>query len=104
MPKFFGMMENIDKNFIIPFWIQKIMNDKSLMNVALIPFNLAALPLIPTDWVRSSSEVNLTTSLNTIAMVTTIRTGVGMGIPGIKLPIAEMMGLEIVGVAPPFIQ
>ena len=30
MPKFFGMMENIDKNFIIPFWIQKIMNDKSL--------------------------------------------------------------------------
>ena len=30
MPQFFEMMENIDKNFILPFWIKKIMNDKSL--------------------------------------------------------------------------
>ena len=30
MPQFFEMMENIDKNFILPFWIKKIMNDTSL--------------------------------------------------------------------------
>ena len=34
----------------------------------------------------------------------TIRIGVGIGMPGIKLPIALMMELETVGVAPPLIQ
>ena len=29
MPQFFIMMENIDKNFIIPFWIKKVMTDKN---------------------------------------------------------------------------
>ena len=29
MPQFFIMMENIDKNFIIPFWIKKVMSDKN---------------------------------------------------------------------------
>ena len=81
-----------------------MMNESSFMNVALIPFNLAALPFIPTDCVSSSSDVNLNRSLKTIAIATTIRTGVGTGIPGIKLPIADMMGLATVGVAPPFIQ
>ena len=29
MPQFFIMMENIDKNFIIPFWIKKVMTDNN---------------------------------------------------------------------------
>jgi hypothetical protein len=33
-----------------------------------------------------------------------MRTGVGIGIPGINPPIALMIGLSTVGVAPPLIQ
>ena len=76
----------------------------SLISVGLIPFSLAAPPLIPTDCVNSSSDVKRNRSLNRIAITTTMNTGVGTGIPGIKPPIALMMELSTVGVAPPLIQ
>jgi hypothetical protein len=37
-PKLFEMMENIDKNFIIPLWIQKLINDKN--NITSNPINI----------------------------------------------------------------
>ena len=43
-------------------------------------------------------------SPKTIPTRITIRIGVGTGIPGMKLPMALMMGLSTVGVAPPLIQ
>ena len=82
----------------------RMMNDNNFMKVELIPFSLAALPLMPTDCVSSSREVNLKSSLNTIAMAITMSTGVGTGIPGMKLPMADMIGELKVGVAPPLIQ
>ena len=84
--------------------IPSIMNERSLIKVELIPLSRAALPLIPTDCVKSSKDVKWNTSLNMIATIITMITGVGIGIPGIKLPIALIIELETVGVAPPFIQ
>ena len=38
IPKLFEMMEKIDKNFIIPLWIQKLINDKN--NITSNPRNI----------------------------------------------------------------
>ena len=38
IPKLFEMIENIDKNFIIPLWIQKLINDKN--NITDNPRNI----------------------------------------------------------------
>ena len=38
IPKLFEMMENIDKNFIIPLWIQKLINEKN--NITSNPRNI----------------------------------------------------------------
>ena len=75
-----------------------------MIPVALMPFSLAALPLMPTDCVNSSREVKWNTSRKMTAVVATMMTGVGIGMPGMKLPIAVMIGLPTVGVAPPLIQ
>ena len=81
-----------------------MMKESSLIHVALIPFSFAALSLIPTACVNSRREVNLNSRPKMIAIMITINTGVGIGIPGIKLPHALMMGLSTDGVAPPLIQ
>ena len=33
MPQLFEMMENLDKNFIVPFWIQRLINEKNSANI-----------------------------------------------------------------------
>ena len=59
---------------------------------------------MPTVCIYSLRVVVRKMAAKRILIRITIRMGVGTGIPGIKLPIAVMIGLETVGVAPPLIQ
>ena len=59
---------------------------------------------MPTVWVYRLRVVKRKTRAKMIPIRMTMRIGVGMGMPGIKLPMAFRMGLSRVGVAPPLIQ
>jgi hypothetical protein len=63
------------------------MNESIFMPMALIPFSLADFYLMPTAWVYRPRFVNLNKIDTRIANTMTIRIGVGIGTPGMKLPI-----------------
>ena len=63
-----------------------IMNARNFMPTALMPLRRADFSLMPTACVYRPRLVKRSTNDTTIANAITIKIGVGIGIPGMKLP------------------